>query len=915
MIQYNPIKINPSRPMSIDVATSLANTIREGDIKAREANSQLVASVNALPTAPEEEAYKQQKLAELQKTIEDNTYFGSQFWAYDDILKEANKITTDPILNDSIKSYQNYNTWKQGIQERTDISDLTKNRVIAQNPYTSTISRTDAEGKIKQWEFTGSRPVKDVAIGEIFDAALRRLNPEYFYKEDFVFYDEAGKSYHEYIPGKTIMMVNKNTNETIDLSKETIEGALRAEINTNPQYRQAIDQQRQNIDWYKDQDDYNHQFDSFINPDNGEVVDYDTYIDRLVNPLVNPVAYKKVKNTEEWDATTIKINSDKNSKGSGDEEETPINTSGLGISTKGYNETYTNTLTTEVVAIRDNINDEVSLMLSGFGVDMHDKTVDINNPDDVINIINNSEQLSPETKRNAINYITTVHNYYQTQNNQYDKMLDEASYEGKINKIALDAIMTNKKIDFDALRNMGNGADDSLAYITLKDTYDNCYDDFFSHVNYIGGEPSRIHYNNSGVYFEDNDSYNKFISLYGSEKYLLDQGYKIEHKNGKHIVYISDTNDNLMFQFASKIKDFTSLYDGNKIKKYLKSSGVYKHWPKKGESYNEELYFKDMPKQSVKIVNKIQKIRDKTIEDFGDQEVIVHSKISITPDPILDDKYGLFRMDGVKYTEFKGKLEVTSNRLEQSLRQSRNLNAFDVQIGDDETGEYRDIKRKELDKIQSLIRNPESKIYIAYTTSMNGLVPYCTVIGEDGKSYNFTIKGWLQDPVIEELNKDIQYTYIANNHAYAGYDMQIGVNNDGQAISLRAEDNGDDTFSFYLIDNNGERIDDIKLDSYDAATLKKLYDELAPYIEKQYSKEGLTQKDYEHISFLTTIFNNTLINNYAKNAYNRDPRTEKEITDFLNYIGAEEENWLNVGGVSIADAFLRSIGLTLDGLQ
>lgn len=908
MIQYNPIKISPSRPMSVDVANSLATTLREGNAFARESKNQLNAVTMALPTAPTEEQYKIDKLAKLNEDIEKASMFGNMFWAQDEISAAAEEITKDPIINDSIKSYQNYNTWEQSIRNRTDISDLTKNRVIAENPYISTADRT-SNGQITPWKFNGISPVKDVAIGDIFDVALRRLNEDYSYKEDFVFYDDAGNPYDHYVPGKTIMMINKNTNTTTSLTKEKVEAALRAEINSNPQYRQAIEQQRQNINWYKDQEDYNHQFDSFIV--DGKVVDYDTYINRLVDPLSNPVAYRQEKRTAEWDATTIQMNSGNGNKNNVDDDEVTIDTSGVGINFKGYNETYTNTLTAEVAATKDVLDNDISQTLSEFGVDMSDFNVDVNSPDDIINHINNSENLKPETKQTAIDYVNTKVNFYQAQNDQYAQMLDKASYKGKINKIALDAIMTNKKIDFDALRDMANGGDDLLDYTALKNIYNNCYDDFFGYTTYIGVEPNTAHYDNSGVYFEDNDSYNKFISLYGNEQYLLDQGYKIKHKDGKHIIYISDTKDNLMFQFASKIKDFMSSYGDNKIKRYLEYLDTSKTLFGKEKSFSSELYFNDMPQSSISITNKIQKIRDNTINDFGSQEVIVTSKISTTPDPILDDRYGVMRFGKEKYTEFKGKLEQVSESLERGLRQAAPLNMFDVRIGDDETGEYRDAKPKELDKIRTLISNPKSKIYISYTTSMNGITPYCTVTDENGSDkYNFTLNGWLEDDVLKELNKDIQYTYIANNYAYADYDMQIGLSSNNQAISLRAENNGDDTFSFYLVDNNGEEIDGIKLNSYDAATLKRCYDSLAPYIDKRFSEEGLTQEDYNNIEYLTNVFNCTLISNYAKNAYGLDVKTEKEIEDFLNGIYASEENWLKVGGVSPIQMFLGAIGLT-----
>ena len=911
MIQYNPIKISPSRPMSVDVANSLATTLREGNAIARESKNELNVVTMALPTAPTEEKYKMDKLAKLNEQIEGAAMFGNMFFAQDEISAAAEQITKDPVINDSIKSYQNYNTWKQSIQDRTDIGQLTKNRIIAENPYTSTAERTNSDnGQITQWEFNGTSPVKDIAIGDIFDAALKRINPDYIYSEDFVFYDDAGNSYKSYVPGKTIMMINKNTNTTTRLSQEKVKEALEAEIGSNPDYRQAIEQQRQNINWYKDQSDYNHQFDSFI--EDGKVVDYNTYIDRLVNPLVNPVAYKQEKRTAEYDATTIQMNSGNGNKNNGDSNDDSIDVSGPGIAFKGYNETYTNTLTTEVAATKDALDNDISATLSRLGVNMSDFTVNANNPDDIINHINANENLSPETKRRAIDYVNTAVNYYQAQNAQYTQMLDDASSEGRVTKVFTDSILNNKKINFDDPRFKDIDSETINKYGAI---YANAIGGFYTNYERPGQTVSPNNCSKSGVYFKSNKDLNNFISLFGDKKYMEGQGYKIVEQDGYKVVYITNKDSNLVYQFANKIKEYTENYDDNIYRYFETDSSLLP------DSHNKEKTVKQHYGNNRKsdaygdinmnsILRNFNKIKEASDKEFGSQEVIVTSKISTTPDPILDDRYGAMRFGAEKYTEFKGKLEQISNRLEQGLRQAPTLNMFDVRIGDDETGEYRDIERKELDKIQTLINNPKSKIHIAYTTSMNGVTPYCTVTNEDGsEKYNFTVNGWLEDDVLKELNKDIQYTYIANNYAYAGYDMQIGLSSNNQAISLRAENNNDDTFSFRLVDNNGKAIDGIKLDSYDAATLKRCYDALSPYIDKQYTT-GLSQEDYDNIEYYTKVFNYTLISNYAKNAYGLDVKTEEQIKNFLTKIHASEENWLNVGGVSPVNAFLGAIGLT-----
>lgn len=908
MIQYNPIKISPSRPMSVDVANSLATTLREGNALARESKNELNAVTMALPTAPTEEKYKIDKLAELNEQIEDAAMFGNMFFAQDEISAAAEEITKDPIINDSIKSYQNYNTWKQSINDRTDLSQLTKNRIIAENPYTSTDSRTNLDnGQITPWKFNGISPVKDIAIGNIFDAALKRINPDYIYSEDFVFYDENGRAYNEYKPGITVWMTNKQTRESTSLTKEKIEDAVRAAINADQQYRDAINQERANIEWAKNQDDYGGQFDRFL--ENGEVVNYDEYITRLVQPLANASSFNKNKNIDEWDATTIQINSG-NNKGNGDDTTESYSTyPGSGISFEGYKTVYTNTLPTEIATMRGKVDDEISTKLSDLGINMNNITVDINNPDDIIDYINTNEHLTDETKQKAIDYVTLKSNFYRAQNAAYNQMLEEATPKGRAVRIVWDRILNNKSIYKEGTYFNENIFDPELQEINLEDykditdNYSKAVNSFFTNYTAPYGD-SGTYYKKAGIQFNSSKDYNNFINLYeGGEEYLRKQGYEIRTIDGKKTITISDTKPQLVYQFSKIIDEYENLYsETSNINAYYENKPEQRFWHIINDNNPNNLTY------GLKYFNKIENAVN---DEFGNQEILVPTINSATPDLIIDEVWGDVRVGSTKYTELKGKINVINDTIENGLRSGRPLEMNEVQIGDDETGEYRNVKRKELDEIQRLIKNPKSKIIVRYTTSINGIVPYCHISNEDGtKSYNFTYDGLINDPVINDLNKDIQYANIVNKYAYSGFNIQIGVNNDGQAISLKAENNGDDTFSFYLVDNNGEKIDGIKLDSYDAATLKRSYDALEPYIDKQFSDKGLTNADMQEIKNIVNIVNYTLINNYAQNVDGLDPRTIEQLNTYIQEKDWDKRNWLNINGVSPMQMLLGAIGLT-----
>ena len=230
------------------------DTLEQGHKEAVKTASDLKTSIYNLPMDNSESGFKDELIAEIQKTIDDNTIYGNSYAALNDIITKASDISTDGRVTGRIKSY----AAKKEFDNRLDKMNITedmKTMYKELNPYEYTdgefneMTNNYKEGKI--WEAKDT-PVDTVPISTIQQLALQIAskkegggNTLYFMDENGNYTTDAKKS----IDGQIYKSVD--TRYTI-LSKEKIAEAYRIAIDSIPGAKESLKQDYKLDTWKYD---------------------------------------------------------------------------------------------------------------------------------------------------------------------------------------------------------------------------------------------------------------------------------------------------------------------------------------------------------------------------------------------------------------------------------------------------------------------------------------------------------------------------------------------------------------------------------------------------------------------------------------------------------------------------------------
>ena len=184
------------------------DTLEQGHKEAVKTASDLKTAIYNLQMDNSENGFKDQLISEIQKTIDDNTVYGNQYAALDDIIAKSGDIATDGRVSGRLKSY----AAKKEFDNRLDKMNITedmKTMYKELNPYEYTDGEFNEttnkyeEGKI--WEAKDT-PVDTVPISTIQQLALQIASKK-----------EGG--------GNTVYFMDANGNYTTD-AKKSVDGQI-----------------------------------------------------------------------------------------------------------------------------------------------------------------------------------------------------------------------------------------------------------------------------------------------------------------------------------------------------------------------------------------------------------------------------------------------------------------------------------------------------------------------------------------------------------------------------------------------------------------------------------------------------------------------------------------------------------------
>ena len=263
------------------------DTLEQGHKEAVKTASDLKTAIYNLQMDNSENGFKDQLISEIQKTIDDNTVYGNQYAALEDIIAKSGDIATDGRVSGRLKSY----AAKKEFDNRLDKMNITedmKTMYKELNPYEYTDGEFNEttnkyeEGKI--WEAKDT-PVNTVPISTIQQLALQIAskkegsgNTVYFKDANGDYTTDAKKS----VDGQIYKTVD--TRYTI-LSKEKIAEAYKLAIDSIPGAEESLKQDYKLDNWKHNKlvtKDNPVPIDDATD-ENGYVLSYDKWLNNKIN--------------------------------------------------------------------------------------------------------------------------------------------------------------------------------------------------------------------------------------------------------------------------------------------------------------------------------------------------------------------------------------------------------------------------------------------------------------------------------------------------------------------------------------------------------------------------------------------------------------------------------------------------------
>lgn len=292
MKAFNPIHRSNVSPVDIDTFGNTYRELEQGHQRAVQFESALKTEMAKLDLNEAEDAWRQQKIDSIRATLSENTKYGNATGAVDDLVRAQGDIFSDPALLGRLRAQQDYKTYIDNLDKRTDLSEDYKNYYRARTKYNYQ-DITDDNGKVvggTKWE-PNERPVSQIDMNEVFTTALKYVSPDSGSYENTMFLDpNTGRTSKTYTPGAELVRLNTVTNSYEKLGADKLQAAVTAAMNANPAIKASLEQDFK-IDKWKHEQNPDIFTDAYNNK--GILKTFNEYVQDKIDPFI---AAKKYNN-------------------------------------------------------------------------------------------------------------------------------------------------------------------------------------------------------------------------------------------------------------------------------------------------------------------------------------------------------------------------------------------------------------------------------------------------------------------------------------------------------------------------------------------------------------------------------------------------------------------------------------------
>ena len=141
--QYRTVQ----NPVNLDVLASTYNTLEKGHQQAVATTAAYATKLAELDLNEAEEAWRQQEIAKVRQALNDNMVYGNATAALDDVVSAFGDIASNAGMIGRLRAQQDYKTYIDNLNKRTDISEADKEYFRETNKYYYQ-DKTDNNGNV-----------------------------------------------------------------------------------------------------------------------------------------------------------------------------------------------------------------------------------------------------------------------------------------------------------------------------------------------------------------------------------------------------------------------------------------------------------------------------------------------------------------------------------------------------------------------------------------------------------------------------------------------------------------------------------------------------------------------------------------------------------------------------------------------
>ena len=257
--------------------------------------SELKTAIANLELNEAEDEFKNNLVSSIERTIDENSRYGNQAAAYDDIIKLQGDIASSPALIGRLKAQQAFKAYSDKI-DSLDMPDDYKEYFKEMNPYHYK-DTVDENGNViggSKWEPIKS-PTKVINLSDIVDKGIRRAAEEKGAYQITRWLDKNGKpttNPNEAFDGE---VYDVTTGQYERLGHDKIMRSIMSFIEETPGAKESLDQDYDVALWKHNKNTSSDELTvSDITDKDGVILTRDQYLRKRIEPAAQEAAYNNV---------------------------------------------------------------------------------------------------------------------------------------------------------------------------------------------------------------------------------------------------------------------------------------------------------------------------------------------------------------------------------------------------------------------------------------------------------------------------------------------------------------------------------------------------------------------------------------------------------------------------------------------